>query len=92
MVEVDNDEHTRRIIEVRDSERVMREFCQRLPDDRLLKGSEIIVEGSLPGTFYIEPSTGAKLTPSAALQLLWRFTNNLVRELTDLRVGVGGGG
>jgi len=85
MVEMGNNEHAQRIMEVRDSERVMREFCQKLPDDRLIKVPEMIVEGSSPGTFYIEPSTGAKLTPSAALQLLWRFANNLVREIPDLR-------
>ncbi|RPB29394.1 hypothetical protein L211DRAFT_11749 [Terfezia boudieri ATCC MYA-4762] len=80
MVEMGNNEHARRIMEVRDSEKVMREFCQKLPDDRLIKVPEMILEGSLPGTFYIEPSTGAKLTPSAALQLLWRFANNLPKE------------
>ena len=88
MVEMRNNEHARRIREVRDSERVMREFCQKLPDDRLIKVPEMAVEGSLPGTFYIEPSTGAKLTPSAALQLLWRFANTLVRALPKLRRGM----
>lgn len=81
MVEFNNIEHARRILEVRDAESVMRNFCQKLPDDRLIKGLEITSEGSLAGTFYIEPSTGAKLTPSAALQLLWRFANSLVFEI-----------
>lgn len=84
MIEANNHEHIRRIREVRNAETVMREFCQQLPEDRLIKGPGMVPEGSFQGVFYVEPSTGAKLTPSAALQLLWRFTNNLVRILNSL--------
>ena len=80
MFEMGNMEHHRRVIEVRNSESVMRDFCKKLPEDRLIKGPEMM-EGSQSETFYIEPSTGAKLTPSAALQLLWRFANTLVCTL-----------
>lgn len=78
MVESGNMEHPRRIMEVRKSERVMREFCQSLPEDRILKGLDLGEDDSGLDVFYIEPSTRAKLTPSAALQLLWRFSNSLV--------------
>ena len=71
-------EHPRRIMGVRDSERVMRDFCQKLPEDRIIKGLDVVEDDSYLDVFYIEPSTGAKLTPSAALQLLWRFSNSLV--------------
>ncbi|KAF8477226.1 hypothetical protein BDZ91DRAFT_672698 [Kalaharituber pfeilii] len=80
MVESRNREHIARIIEVRAAESTMRAFCQKLPEDRLLKPAGFSAQEYLPGVYYIEPLTGAKLTPSAALQLLWRFSNTLPQE------------
>ena len=78
MVEVGNGEHRHKIREVKSSEETMREFCQRLPADRHLKPPEVAVSSALDDKFYIEPETGAKLTHSAALGLIWRYAGALV--------------
>ncbi|KAI5785541.1 hypothetical protein DFH27DRAFT_575950 [Peziza echinospora] len=77
MVDLHNVEHIHKIREVRSSEATMREFCQQLPADRHLKPPGVLITSELDEKYYIEPETGAKLTQSAALGLIWRYAGAL---------------
>ena len=78
--------------EVKFGEATLRAFCQRLPEDRLLKGIEADFDDSLlkgkSYPVYKEPTTGAKLTFGTVLLQLDYFVaclpqheENLVRAL-----------
>lgn len=66
---------------------VMRQFCEALPADRLLQGSDCSLEGALANErllrTFTEPLTGAKLTYSSSLPVLAHFVGCLVRILIE---------
>jgi endoribonuclease Dicer len=62
----------------------MRNFCNLLPKDRLLKGTdhdlaEVIREAHRNRSYTIH-ETGAKLTYRHAIDVLGRFASSLVRQ------------
>jgi endoribonuclease Dicer len=62
----------------------MKNFCNLLPKDRLLKGTEhdleeVVREANLNRTYTID-DTGAKLTYHHAIDVLGRFASSLVRD------------
>lgn len=60
----------------------MRNFCQSLPEDRLLKGNDSdlksILETEEGKRTYKISTTGAKLTYSSATAVLARYASSLV--------------
>lgn len=62
----------------------MRNFCNLLPEDRRLYGTdndlENIVQGDSRKRTYTVAETGAKLTYRHAVDVLSRFASSLVRE------------
>ncbi|KAJ5312459.1 hypothetical protein N7508_003289 [Penicillium antarcticum] len=84
MIEAGNESHERRQQEVRKAEALMRKFCNVLPKDRLLKGTEhdldeVLREAHLNRTYTIH-ETGAKLTYRHAIDVLGRFASSLQYE------------
>ena len=68
MIEKDNDLHEERVENIKQSESIMREFCEALPEDRLLQKSACgikikdIMAKELNHLVLSVPETGAKLT------------------------------
>lgn len=84
MMEEGNFLHRQIILQARQAERLMRQFCESLPEDRLLKGNdadldELLFEGNGFRT-YTEPTTKAKLTYDSSLSVLAHFTAALPRQ------------
>ncbi|RAL13999.1 putative RNA helicase/RNAse III [Aspergillus homomorphus CBS 101889] len=82
MVERYNSQHEERLLEVRDAEGLMQEFCETLPEDRLLHGNddlERILEKEADKRTYTTP-TGAKLTYHSAIAILARYASSLQYE------------
>ena len=77
MVEKDNRVHLQNVEYVREGECKMRAFCEALPQDRLLEGSEYKVEDLLAKERshrkFIDPETGATLTYNSSLVVLAHF-------------------
>ena len=77
MLEKGNATQANTTSEVRQAEMQMRSFCQRLPEDRRLIGTEDTLEALMSKEqtmrVYKEPSTGAKLTYGNALAYLAHF-------------------
>jgi endoribonuclease Dicer len=68
--------------EVRRNENILKEFCQALPEDRLLSGNNYNIDYFLAKErnimrTYTEPSTGAKLTYRMSLSVLANFVASL---------------
>ncbi|KAJ5279403.1 hypothetical protein N7478_004775 [Penicillium angulare] len=84
MVEMDNDEHHKRIQEGQQAENAMNSFCRALPQDRLLYGDEINVdklfENKGEKRTYTIQSTGARLTYRHAMYVLSRYAESLQYE------------
>jgi endoribonuclease Dicer len=84
MTEEGNADHQRVLDEVRIGELKMRQFCNALPEDRILKGSDydldefLLKEKRLP--IYIDKETGAKLTFHSALMTLEYFVASIPRD------------
>jgi endoribonuclease Dicer len=83
MKEENNFDHQHTLDENRGAEKVMRIFCNDLPDDRQLDGDNNMAFTqdmiSLYPTHTIA-STGAKITFGSALQILSHFVDSLPRE------------
>ena len=79
MIEKGNPSHRETLLSVRQSERVMRNFCQNLPSDRLLDDFEEStawkMEKGRPA--YTDPKTGAKLTYGSSLGVVAHFVATL---------------
>lgn len=79
MLEAGNEEHRRILGDVRSAEKIMRKFCQSLPEDRLLNeppnSGDLLDEND---RIYIEPESGAKLTFSCAMQIIGHYLGSLV--------------
>ena len=84
MIDKDNKTHLQALEEVRGGEKLMREFCQALPADRLLQGNEADLDSTLSKQRnmrrYVEPSTGATLTHDSSLVILARFVSCLPKR------------
>lgn len=81
MMEFQNANHLDALRKVKQAENEMRRFCEGLPEDRMLKGKNIDPELDWDGTmdlFYEEKTTGAKLTPHAAMSVLNHYTVAIV--------------
>lgn len=82
MLEVGNADHRRILGDVRSAERIMRNFCQSLPADRLLNSWEpenlIFEDGS--DRVFIEAESGAKLTFTSAMQIVGHYVGSLVSD------------
>lgn len=81
MVEKGNPMHTQAVLEARRSEKLMRQFCQSLPADRLLLGNDVDFENDMVKErnfrTFTDPSTGAKLTYGSSLAVLAHFISSL---------------
>ncbi|KAJ6144524.1 dicer-like protein 1 [Penicillium chermesinum] len=85
MVEMGNEEHLRRIEEVRQGEKMMLEFCKALPKDRILDDGndeylQTVRQAGRSQRTYTIPSTGAKLTYPHAMAVLSRYAESLIPE------------
>jgi endoribonuclease Dicer len=84
MIEEGNTCHRQIIHEVRDKERIMRKFCEALPEDRMLQGNDhdfedaVRHERHLP--VYKEPTTGARFTFGSVLGTIEHFVASLRRD------------
>ncbi|KAF3938076.1 hypothetical protein ABW19_dt0204318 [Dactylella cylindrospora] len=80
MVEKENFDHKRSVQDGQEAEKVMKEFCSKLPEDRLLD-KLALNDGLGPDTSYdltyLVESTGAKLTLNSSMQVLSRFVDRL---------------
>jgi len=80
MYENGNQDHMQNILEVRKSEKILKTFCQSLPEDRLLTGNDIHMDHFLAKEkshrVYKTPA-GAKLTYKMSLMVLANFVDSL---------------
>ncbi|RAK79873.1 putative RNA helicase/RNAse III [Aspergillus fijiensis CBS 313.89] len=83
MVEKYNPQHQGRLSEVRDAESIMQQFCEALPENRLLHGNDdlekVLEKEAGKRTFTIQAS-GAKLTYHSAIAILARYASSLQYE------------
>lgn len=81
MYEEDNVDHSQIIREVRVHESVLKNFCQQLPEDRLLTGCSFDMDHFLAKEkshrVYKVPETGAKLNYKISLMVLSNFVDSL---------------
>ncbi|KAF7591232.1 Dicer-like protein 1 [Aspergillus hancockii] len=84
MIERYNADHEARLMEVRDAELVLKSFCETLPEDRILHGTDsdldAIIQGEEEKRLFIIRATGAKLTYHSALAILARYASSLQYE------------
>lgn len=81
MIEKNNPDHSHLVLKSKDAENVMKDFCVRLPEDRLLDKHDIELEDFdlLESLYtYVEPSTGAKMTMNSAMKIIAHFCDHLV--------------
>ncbi|PVH77250.1 ribonuclease III [Cadophora sp. DSE1049] len=80
MYENGNQDHMQIIMEVRRNEKILKTFCQSLPEDRLLTGNDIDMDHFLAKEkshrVYKTPA-GAKLTYKMSLMVLANFVDSL---------------
>ena len=81
MYEEDNFDHAQIIREVRVNESILKNFCQQLPEDRLLTGCSFDMDHFLAKErshrVYKVPETGAKLNYKISLMVLSNFIDSL---------------
>jgi endoribonuclease Dicer len=81
MCEEHNLDHAQIIREVRVNETVLKNFCQQVPEDRLLTGCSFDMDHFLAKErshrVYKVPETGAKLTYKISLMVLSNFVDSL---------------
>ncbi|KAK6533348.1 Dicer-like protein 1 [Orbilia ellipsospora] len=83
MVEQDNWEHKQVVQDGQEAERIMKEFCKKLPQDRLLDKQappESLGPDPTDGLSYMVAETGAKLTLNSSIQILNQFVDHLGTE------------
>ncbi|PLB47276.1 ATP-dependent helicase dcl1 [Aspergillus steynii IBT 23096] len=84
MVERMNSAHEELLEDTRAAEKIMQNFCETLPEDRILRGTDSDLESILEKaegkrTFTIK-ATGAKLTYHSSIDILARYASSLVRQ------------
>ncbi|KAJ9138815.1 Dicer-like protein 1 [Pleurostoma richardsiae] len=81
MIESGNADHRDKVSEIDECEKVLREFCSALPEDRRLAGNDFDMDYFLRKERYQRqytvPSTGAKLTYKQSLVTLANFVSSL---------------
>ncbi|KAI1433141.1 hypothetical protein GGR50DRAFT_670129 [Xylaria sp. CBS 124048] len=81
MVETTNHSHRQLIMEIKDHEEKLREFCNTLPEDRIITGCDYDIEYHLSKErthrIYRVPSTGATLTYKDSISVLANFASSL---------------
>ncbi|KAI1274314.1 hypothetical protein F5Y07DRAFT_220865 [Xylaria sp. FL0933] len=81
MIESGNFAHRQLITEIQDHEAKLRNFCDMLPEDRLITGCDYDIEYHLSKErshrVYKVPSTGAKLTYKGSITVLANFVSSL---------------
>lgn len=81
MVESGNEEHAQLVREARLNERILKRFCNQLPEDRKLTGNDFDMDHFLSKErthrVYVNPDTGAKLTYKMSLRVLANFVDSL---------------
>ncbi|KAJ6262023.1 hypothetical protein Dda_2825 [Drechslerella dactyloides] len=83
MVETDNWGHKQIVQDGQEAEKIMKEFCKKLPEDRLLDKeppNESLGPDPTDDLSYIVPETGAKLTLNSSMQILNQFVDRLGHE------------
>lgn len=79
--EAGNKDHQNMIMEVRKSENILRHFCEMLPEDRILQGNDVTLDGIMAKEKYNRvlkiPETGAQLNYGMSLVVLSSFVNTL---------------
>lgn len=83
MLEMNNSVHARALQDNRYSELLMRRFCEALPADRRLEGSDDLLGVLEEKSSFTVPTTGAKITFGSCLQLLGHFASCLPKEGQD---------
>jgi endoribonuclease Dicer len=78
MLEEGNNDHRERLMDVRYDEKIMRDFCQNLPHDRLLDdhekdGADLLDLEDKLFPSYTDENSGAKLTFRSSLSILNHF-------------------
>lgn len=84
MVESGNGDHMNAVGEAHKAEILLRAFCEKLPEDRKLRGLESDLRSAIGKghtRVYQVPETGAKLTYNAALTILAHYLSCLVGTL-----------
>ncbi|KAK5107885.1 hypothetical protein LTR62_000595 [Meristemomyces frigidus] len=91
MVEAGNMAHMELLNRVRYEERIMRRFCEALPEDRLLDSGndkdgrlDALMAKERSNRIYIDPISGAKLTYGNALAYLANFVSALPNEANEI--------
>ncbi|KAI2626207.1 hypothetical protein GGS21DRAFT_530579 [Xylaria nigripes] len=83
MMEATNFEHQKALEEIKDHENRLREFCETLPEDRLITGADYDIDYHLSKEKnhpkYKVPSTGALLTYRSSISVLTNFVSSLPR-------------
>ncbi|KAH6696703.1 hypothetical protein BKA61DRAFT_563214 [Leptodontidium sp. MPI-SDFR-AT-0119] len=80
MYEDGNADHLQIMLEVRKNEKILKTFCQSLPEDRLLMGNDYDMDHFLAkekSHRVYKTSTGAKLTYKMSLMVLANFVDSL---------------
>ncbi|KAF2838659.1 hypothetical protein M501DRAFT_1031732 [Patellaria atrata CBS 101060] len=83
MVETGNYHHQNLCREVRHAEAIMRQFCEALPEDRLLHGNDFdngFTSSNSTNLVHTVNSTGAKLTHGTSMSVLSHFVSSLSRS------------
>ncbi|KAI1825945.1 hypothetical protein F4861DRAFT_144206 [Xylaria intraflava] len=90
MVETANHSHRQLIMEIKGHEEKLREFCNTLPEDRLITGCDYDIEYHLSQErthrIYKVPSTGATLTYKSSISVLANFISSLPRPSDAFRL------
>ncbi|KAK5625395.1 hypothetical protein RRF57_001111 [Xylaria bambusicola] len=85
MIETGNLVHRQLIAEIQDHEVTLRDFCNMLPEDRLISGCDYNIDYHLSKErkqrIYKVPSTGATLTYKFSIALLAKFVSSLQQSV-----------
>ncbi|KAL2864678.1 putative RNA helicase/RNAse III [Aspergillus lucknowensis] len=75
-------EQEERLLQVQNAENIMQAFCESLPEDRILKGNDLVPDSSSREVerAYTVKSSGARLTYHSALAVLARYASSLQYE------------
>lgn len=82
MVDSTNQDQLATLQDVKIAEATMKEFCQKLPEDRLIdKDEEEVCATKYTNIRYFEESTGATLSLTSSMQLISHYCGHLVCAL-----------
>ncbi|KAK9240273.1 hypothetical protein V1525DRAFT_395503 [Lipomyces kononenkoae] len=73
----------RTLSEVSQNEQQMRDFCEQLPQDRILDGLDdqpMVSSANDDGLLYVEPSSGARISSGSSLMVLANYVSALPHD------------